>query len=789
MRTSGKVISVGICIILLLSSLGMMTSTGQTDDDITYILRVAMQDDVKTLNPLVAGDVWTWNVVGYMYESPLYSDPDTDELVPYIAVGSANLSTSQDVVNWDDCTIGNFGYSPKETWSNSSRQETTIFYDFTGVRWHDGTQMDIRDVLFSYHVQGQLPDWVSSIKCLMDEDGEHYSNYTDTHYLHIQKVYESDDGLQAALRFELQTPFADFFRNTLSVFLLPDHIWGTTASGQAMDDTKIWCDPGYTIDHAKAWDPAAALGWDNPVPVGSGVFKFESWNVGVSAKIVTYRDHFYKDGWNPEYDIEDIAKQPTIEAMVFKIYKTAEQAVLALKNCDVDYIAWSIPPTFVQEIMNEPDLGVIQSAEKGFFYLGYNMRPERRSFGYDENGTDIGKPLRQAMAHCIDKQTIVQRILNNFGIIGNGPISEIDKWYNESIPKYDFDPAEAKNILERAGYQLTDPSQEPGQGNWWLNPDGTPIGNGDGGKIEMLCPPADYSARQSPWPMIARQMQDIGLYVESIAMDFGTIVGIIDQREFDMYILGWRIGSDPADFLHAFFHSDNAKDGQGYPGYSNESFDELIDLARETEDEDIKMKCILEAQSSIAYDLPYDVLYFRTNIEAYRSDRFVGWVTGSSGSIYNWRSILELRPPSGKWLNAKFVNTVSAIESNSTADVEVLVTGLYKNPDGTISRAPIKNAFVKLNVTSGSLIDESGYTDSTGKFRTTFKAPYVPPTDEFTRNGSRIMIEIESAELDDSYEYDPAASKVTLVTAYPTDFKFLAVMMYADPDVIDDKDA
>ncbi len=787
-------LSIAFVFVMILSAFPAAVAApdeGTRQEDDTYVLRIAMQDDVKTLNPLVAGDVWTWNVIGYLYESPLNSDPNTDELIPYIAVGSANGTGkgADEAWGWEDMNQGVFGFTPEDDWDigMTGIAETTIFYDFTDVKWHDGTQMTIRDVLFAYHIQSQLPDWVSSVKCLMDKGGEAGTNHTDSHYLHIQKVYESADGLQAGLRFELQTPFADFFRNTLSAFLIPYHIWGNTESGQPSDNMLIWTDPGYTKDNPMAWDSASALAWDNPKPVGSGVFKFHSWNVGVSSKIETYRDHFYKEGWNPSYDLNGVAKQPTIESMVFKIYKTAEQAVLALKNNDVDYIAWSIPPTFVQEIMNEPDLGVKQSAEKGFFYLSYNMRPNKRSFGYDDNGVDVGMPLRKAIAHCIDKQTIVQRLLQNFGIPGDGPVSSISTWYNETIPKYAFDPAEAKNILTRAGYKLTNPSAEPGVGNWWLNPDGSNIGNSDGGKIEILTPPADYDPiRAQAGLMIAKQMQDIGIYAESIAMDFGTIVNHIDQRDFDMYILGWSIGSDPTDFLYAFFHSSTAAAGQNYPGYSNASFDSIIDEARETGDEDARLELIKDAQASITYDLPYDVLYFRTNIEAYRADRFTGWVTGSSGSIYNWRSILELRPPSNQWLNARFVNTVSAIESNATTDVEVLVTGITKNSDGTLSREPVKNAFVELAVTNGTLSIYNGTTDSTGKLRTSFTAPYVPSNAEFDKNGSGILIEIVSAELEG---YDIAPNKLTLLTAYPEGVDFLAVQMEADPDVIDDKDA
>ena len=114
--------------------------------------------------------------------------------------------------------------------------------------------------------------------------------------------------------------------------------------------------------------------------------------------------------------------------------------------------------------VGEP-IGIIQSPETGFFYLAYNMR--RKSFGYNETGHDVGKPLRQAIAHCIDKERIVQRLLLNFGISGKGPVSEISEWYNDSIPTYDFDPDKAISILENASYVLDDPSQPPGPNNFW----------------------------------------------------------------------------------------------------------------------------------------------------------------------------------------------------------------------------------------------------------------------------------------------------------------------------------
>jgi len=781
-------VAITVAIMMVVSSLGQVMAATRQDEEL--ILRVAMQDDIKTLNPLGAGDVWTWNVVGYLYDGPINVNPETDELVPYICIGSANQSTDFSTIDWNDNTIGVFGFDPQIEWTDPNKAEATIFYDFTGVTWHDGTQMTIKDVLFSYHVQAQMPDWTSSVNCLKDKGGRTGTNYPNDHQLYIDLVWPVDDysATRAALKFTLQEPFADFFRNTLSAFLLPYHIWGTTA-GEQSTDTKIWVDPGYTPDAADAWDADAATAFDNAHPIGSGPFTFTEWDsaAGIS-KITTWREHFYSEQWtadNPEYDPDNLAGQPAIDAIIFKIFKTAEAAVLALQANDVDFIAWSVPPTFVGDLANEPGVTLQQSPEQGFFYLSYNMR--KQSFGYDESKSfpyapedDLGKPFRKAVAHCIDKNKIVQRLLLNFGVPGEGPVSSVSSWYNASIPKYAFEPDEAVDILTNAGYQLTDPASPPGPGNWWLRPDGQPIGNGPGGKIEILTPQADYDPiRAQAGLMIATELQNVGIYAESIAMDFGSIVDRIDQRQFDMYILGWRIGSDPTDFLHAFFHSSTAVAGQNYPGYQNASFDAIIDHARQTGDEDARKQDVFDAQAVIAYDLPYDVLYFRTNIEAYRSDNFVGWVVGSTGSIYNWRSIFNIRQPSKFKLNAQFVNPPSAMFSNSTVPISVLV----KDQD----RVPVQGAQVWLNSSLGALGIEIDNTSSSGKISTTFTAPYVPPTQDNINNGTTVILNIKEGTYTaaDGTEYDPAPSRLALVTVYPEGVDFLSVSMAAEPDVID----
>jgi len=632
-----RVAALCACVLLLTGILpfspaaGKQTSFQSTADDM--VLRMAIKSDIQTLNPLIAGDEWTWKVLQWIYETPMKTDLiDSSKYVPYIATHSVNYTTSS-LFNNDN----------QSDWEPQALAgQMTVYYDFTGVTFHDGHQMNISDIIFSYGVAASLPWWSSQVLCLMDLGGGAGTNHSDTHWLGIRKYWESGDRLRAALRFYIQTPYADFVSNTLAVTIYPQHIWAMRISGQAVDNA----DPFLPSTDPNVWDPSLAIGYSNPNVVGSGPLKFDYWVVGSSVRITTWRGHFHHP-------------QPYIDAILFKIYVTDEQAVMALQNGDIDYIGWAISQPYVPDLQADPNIGLIWACQRGFNYLAYNMRIE--SFGYVNNDPlqgDYGKQFRRAVAHCINKQIIVHNLLQDFGVAADGPISPVDTdWYNNTLPQFGFDPDQAKRMLDYGAdgidgtaddYKLTNPANPPGVGNWWLNPDGTPIGSGEGGKIEILTPEASYDAvRAQAGLMIAAQLQAIGVYAESVALDFSTLVSRVTARNFDMYILGWAISSEPHDFLYSYFHSDNSASGQNYPGYRNASFDALIDAAIATSDYLVRVQDIRDAQAAIAYDRPYDVLYFRTNIEAYRADRYVNWTIGPGGSLYCWRSIIGIHLFSG----------------------------------------------------------------------------------------------------------------------------------------------
>ncbi|MEE9223833.1 MAG: ABC transporter substrate-binding protein, partial [Thermoplasmata archaeon] len=573
------------------------------------ILRIGAQGEPLTRNILAANDVWTHNVLNPVYDSVTKIDSETEDVRPYILLGT---DANGDGV-FQDTEYGKFTSIPGKP------LEVTAFYDFNGVLFHDGYQTTVEDLLFSYHVDAKNPKNID-LDVLKDRNNLPGSNYSIIRWLHLNELKGfdpldfvndlgdwdirtkdySDPGyntsLRAAVHFNQQAPYWDFYRSTLSRRVLPSYLWEGTGciyeedtstfkcgihknnDGSAMDSFGVAYDPvtgnGVPESDGRKFDFVLAQSWDLPDEnvIGTGPFTFDSWLPG----------QFSTLSRNDEYYVgESYLHLPYIEGMLFKVFNTTQTAVFALRSGDIDYIAWSIPPAFVPELMDDPHIGIVSTMPEGFTYLTYNMRGE--PFGYqggDPRNPDVGKNFRQAVAHLIDKKTIVTSLLQNYGIVGDGPVSPVlSKWYNSSLPLFQYDPMAADALLDT--YDPWDSSTDgpctganPGKCRTF-----PVIGNS---AIEVITPNADYDPiRAAAGTMLSQAMNDVGINTRSRPMGMAELETKIENRDFQMALLNQRISREPPEYLHSLFYSRNAAQGDNSPGYQSDEFDQLSLMARQ----------------------------------------------------------------------------------------------------------------------------------------------------------------------------------------------------------------
>jgi hypothetical protein len=245
-----------------------------------------------------------------------------------------------------------------------------------------------------------------------------------------------------------------------------------------------------------------------------------------------------------------------------------------------------------------------------------------------------------------------------------------------------------------------------------------------------------------------------------------------------MWVLGWRIGSDPPDYYYAFFYSGNARAGQNYPGFQNETFDSLITQARAELDLDEQTKIIKQCSGLLTDAQPYDVLYFRTNIEPYRADRFINWTVGPAGSIFggSWWSWIGIHPPVKKTMKVllEAKSSMKASGSDPTETSTVAVTARVRNlADNTPKQGA--NVTISLAVPIGHLaygtqegISVTGLSDVNGNFIATYVAPVW---NETVNDTARVTIAASA-----KFEGEETGQVLADVLIYPRDLPFLAVL-------------
>ncbi len=695
-----------VCVQMLLLSFSAPVMGGDDGEEKPLgelTLRVGAQDDGRTRNILGSRDMWTSNVLSPVYQAVGVEDPSTEEPIPYLLKG---IDADEDgMLNLDEYGV----YRRVQGTPPEEALEVTAYYDFTGVYSHDGIQMTIHDLLFSYHVRA-LDPLESKLDVIKDKNNLPGTNYTTSRWLHVWPVQGNwdpaipigDSLLTFSLHFSQQANYANFVKYTLNgATVMPRHVWEGTGK-ICLDATNGTCTNwkenihsnfGYAYDNL-TWNgvPAAspnafryydAETWtltDDEV-IGTGAFEFDNWVPGISVKLTKYEDYYgdaldcAKVGDPPvcQGTFFNYMHQPYIDGMLFLIYKTPQAAVFALQAGEIDVISWSVPPDFVADLVADPNVEISASEQKGFHYLGYNMR--KSPFGYPSNDPlqgDHGYYLRKAMAHVIDKNTIVTTLLQNFGVAGDQPVNPaFTRWYNGSVVKYNYNLSAASQILDDHYTNSFQGGPGLGWSGGWRNL--PTIGSQ---QVEILCPQADYDhILAQACEMIATNARAVGLNIVAKLLAFGQIVEKLNNREMDMWVLGLRISSDPPEYYTDFFYSRNAPAGLNFAGFQNETFDDLVLGARAELDPDAQAGLIKECSGLLADALPYDVIFYRTNIEAFRSDRFVNWTVGPAGSIFgeSFWSWIGIHPPFLISADVVFPNG-SNVNETETLVFEISVT-------------------------------------------------------------------------------------------------------------------
>ena len=113
--------------------------------------------------------------------------------------------------------------------------------------------------------------------------------------------------------------------------------------------------------------------------------------------------------------------------------------------------------------------------------------------------------------------------------------------------------------------------------------------------------------------------------------------------DYDLVIWGWGPDPDP-DFILSVLTTDQfVSGGWSDSGYHNPEYDQLYLDQQKAIDKNERQQIIWKMQEMVFNDRPYIVLWYEKLLQAYRSDRFTGFVESPLG-IDIAQSFVQVKP-------------------------------------------------------------------------------------------------------------------------------------------------
>ncbi len=359
----------------------------------------------------------------------------------------------------------------------------------------------------------------------------------------------------------------------------------------------------------------------NTPSIASGPFTLTTWNQG--------------QGWTMEKNPNYWGEAPNVDRIEFRVYSNQEAMTQALRNGEIDF-ADGIRPSLVKTVAGMNGVTVQKVVSDWWLNLAFNFGGQ----GPDADPLPALKDhdVRTAIAMAIDKQEIVDKVYQGTATTGDTIIRPASAYWHLDIPadqEIQYDPEGAATLLEQAGYTDTDG-------------DGIREDPSTGEPLKMVVPASqDTTGAVEAGQLIVGFLKTIGIEVDLKPVTDAKMNDYWSAGNFDAYIWYWSGDPDP-DYQLSVFTTDQCGDWSD-GCWSDPTYDALYQKQRGILDRTERLKVVQQMQRYIYDQTPGIVLAYPGWVQAYRSDRFTGWIPapGAHGYLmpgYNYDSLVAVRP-------------------------------------------------------------------------------------------------------------------------------------------------
>jgi peptide/nickel transport system substrate-binding protein len=174
-------------------------------------------------------------------------------------------------------------------------------------------------------------------------------------------------------------------------------------------------------------------------PVGTGPYKFVDWTADDTIILEKNADHtwsttFYKT-----------QQAPQIDRVEFRVIPDDATRLSALTSGEVDVVAGTdaVPIDKISSLKDQQGLTVYTRPMVGVYYanLNHKMKP------FDD------VRVRQAISYAIDRDSIVQLVVDGNGKPAVSLLASAFGDYNPNVTPYTYDPEKAASLMKEAGLE------------------------------------------------------------------------------------------------------------------------------------------------------------------------------------------------------------------------------------------------------------------------------------------------------------------------------------------------
>ncbi|HKG57863.1 MAG TPA: ABC transporter substrate-binding protein [Candidatus Limnocylindrales bacterium] len=452
-----------------------------------------------------------------------------------------------------------------ESWERSPDKVT--FKIRSGMKWSDGQPANSQDVCYS---------WGLAMAAIKD-DTNVGAGYLDPNIKDagVTKIECPDDDTFVATTSDQSDRIYQVY-----VPILPKHVFGK-------DDYKKIADEKF-----------------NPPLVGTGPYILKEWKTGQFARFERNPDYWGNKGFADQVEIH--------------FYKNSDTMVQALKSGELDY-AHGVNPDQFNQLKSDSTYGTTAGKANGWTQLAFNTYGTGTGKTIKNGGPStkalLDAKFRDALGYAVDKKALVDRVLAGYGDAGTTNIPpSLSDWHVEPDKPRTFDIEKAKQLLTDAGYPLD-------SNNKRLDKEGKPI------KLRLYMPDSDENYPKAA-QFIKTWYGELGIDVVTQVFTSAALGTLIlppegeSTAKYDIELWGWAGSPDPNALLQIF--RCDAIGGTSDSQYCNKDFDALYDQQLK-EAGDTRKTTLAKIQNLIYDEAPYDILYYDSNLDVWRTDKFAGW--------------------------------------------------------------------------------------------------------------------------------------------------------------------